>query len=647
MPRPSTGLLFAGSLATVVTLFIAWPILLDPSQLIYGREIAGRHADPYTLIAQLASAAPPGFGMQPLTLLPGWVLARVMSHVAAFNVLVLLTFPLAAMSAYALARYLTGSHGAGLIAGLAFAFAPGHLAHAAYHPYLAQTQWIPLLVLALAALVDRRSVPLVLGLAGAGAGLILASSDAAFLGMVLSPVILVAFWAIRPDADRNLRPLIWPALAMVGVAAAAVAFLWALGPETFASAARATGPIDDVAFYRARWWAYFIPAVDHPLLGDLARRAFDSGGIGLQLAEQQLFVGFGLLTLALAAVAIAARQWVSDPRWRVIPAVAAVGVVAIIVSLGPTSGSCEPASMAPGCLLFRVAPWFRAYARFGIVAQLMVAVAAGAGAVLLARQSRAGRLAAIVLLGVAVFEYWPMPARAHHVLPTLAHRSLAAAPPGGLTLDCYPASPTEATIPGIMDRAISFLDDGIKTCGDPRLGVTLAGLGYTQVVVRRSPAASALPTPLPLGISLSQSFEDSDLYAVSATPPPLLTVSSDGFFGYEHAGDDWWQWMGPRGQWIVRNTTPAPQRVSLAVDLVSVGMPRQLTLTLDGAHAATLAIGTSRQQHTAGPWTLAPGNHTLAFAVDGEPIRPADVDGSRDTRPLTIAFRNDRWIDTP
>jgi hypothetical protein len=54
-----------------------------------------------------------------------------------------------------------------------------------------------------------------------------------------------------------------------------------------------------------------------------------------------------------------------------------------------------------------------------------------------------------------------------------------------------------------------------------------------------------------------------------------------------------------------------------------------------------------RKQFVLGPWTLTPGDHRLTFAADGEPIRPSDVADSKDARPLTVAFRNDRWIEAP
>ncbi len=632
----------------MLTLVVAWPVVRHPTTQIYGREIVGRQPDTYRFIQHLAATEDTAASPALVTQTPGRVLARVMPPVAAFNVLFLLSFPLTAMATYALARYLTASHGVGLIAGLAFTFSPARLAHAAYHQDLTQAEWIPLFLLTLVAAIDRRSLPRLVALACASALLVWSSAYGALLCAVLSPVVLIAFWAIRPDADRNLWPLALPTLILTVVGAVAATVAWRVYPEMFAATWGQDIPIDDVAFYRARWWAYLTPAVDHPILGGLGQRVFDEQGINLQLTEEQLFLGYALLTLAGTAIGLSARRWFSDVRWRFVAATAAVAIVALIVSLGPTSGSCEPASTAPGCLIFRVAPMFRTYARFGLLVQLMVALTGAAGAVMLARYSPAGRRVVVALLTLAVFEYWPLPARTHDVLPSQAHRWLASTVPGGLTLDCYPGSATEDAIASLMGGSVRFLGDTVRTCGDPQLGMKLAGLGYTQVIVRRSGGASPLPTPLPVGISQMRSFADADAYAVATTPPPVLTLASSGFFGLEHDGDDWWQWMGPVGQWTVRNTTTGERRVTLSMNLVSVGLPRRLSLTLDGAAVGSVLVGTDRQEVVVGPWRLTPGTHTLAFAADGDPVRPVDdVDASRDRRSLTIAFRRDRWVDAP
>jgi hypothetical protein len=624
---------------------MAWPVVLSPGQVVYGHEIVGRQPDVHAVIFQLSGENPAATSDQPATTLPGRWLARAVGPVAALNVLVLWTFPLTAIATYALARYLNGSHAAALIAALVFTFAPAHLAQAAYHPYTAQTQWIPLYFLALIALVDHLSIARIAALLVACAALVLSNYEAALIGALMSPVVIGAFWAIRPDARRNLRPLIAPVIVLTAFAVVAIGLVAVARPDVFSRAHGLQFPFEEIGLYRARWWAYFTPSVDHPVIGGLAADVFGRLGVNLALVEEQIFVGYAFLALALVAVAGAAWTWRAE--WRYVVAIAAIGLAAAIVSVGPPSGSCEPFSLAPACLGFRIVPMFRAYARFAGVVNLAVAIAAGAGAAMLIGYSRGGRVVAAALLVVGAFEFWPLPARAHDVLPTAAHRWLATRPDQGPSLDCYPANQADRYVPWLMKRRLSFLGTNIPTCSDPELGRKLAALGYTHAIVRGGAAASKLVTPLPAGLALAQEFPDSNVYTVATTLPPVVTVASSGFYDYEHQGDDWWRWMAPAGRWTVRNTTSAPQRIALAVDLVPIGVPRTLTITMDDGPATTVALGMAREDYTFGPWTLAPGDHELSFAADGEPTRPSDVADSRDARPLTVAFRNDRWISAP
>lgn len=639
----AAGIAIAGLMALAITLAIAWPVVLHPNTMIYGREILGRHPDPYVTIQQLGGASDPSAPTQPLTDGLGRILAQRMSPVAAYNLLVLLSFPLSAMAAYALGRYLMRSHGAAVIAALAFAFSPAHLAQAAYHPHFIQTQWIPLFVLALLALVDRFSMVHIVATTLACAALVLANADGAVIGVVMAPVILATYWALRDDADHNPWPFLGP-MAVVSVIAIGLGLLvWTNHLQLGGDGSRVGYGLEDIGFYRARWWTYLTPAVDNPLLAPISAPIFDRSDVTLQLTESQLYLGWALLCLAGVALVASIASWRADPRRRWVPAALAVGVVAALISLGPTAGACLPSTLAPACLIYGVAPVFGVYARFGVITQLMVALAAGLGASVLAHRSSKWRGVAVGLLALATVEYWPWPARAHDVLPTSAHRWLASAPDGGRTLDCYPAAPDTA-LPWLMQRDITFLSEAIEDCTDPELGSTLAGMKVSQVLVRRSAIASALATPLPVGITLSRSFPDADLYAVSQTPPAIVTVQSTGFWGREHAGTDWWRWMSPSGRWVVRNTTGSPQRVTLSVNLQPIGAPRRLTLTMGDAPGVTQLLVMNPQDVTFGPWTLGPGDHELAFAVDGEPVRPAATQGGDDQRLLTVSFRNERWI---
>src|SRR5262245_63809609 len=68
-------------------------------------------------------------GLLPITIVVQWL---THSGLTAYNVAFVLSFPLSGLAAYVLAFELTGRRDAGLLAGLAFAFAPyrmGQLAH--------------------------------------------------------------------------------------------------------------------------------------------------------------------------------------------------------------------------------------------------------------------------------------------------------------------------------------------------------------------------------------------------------------------------------------------------------------------------------------------------------------------------------------
>src|SRR5688572_24925033 len=105
---------------------MAAAVLRAPSERMFGMEIVGRHHDPFTVMQQFERPITVGMYSQPVTDLTGTLLARVTNPVAAYNWLILLSFPLAAVAAYLLARHLALSRSAATIAALAYAFSPFH-----------------------------------------------------------------------------------------------------------------------------------------------------------------------------------------------------------------------------------------------------------------------------------------------------------------------------------------------------------------------------------------------------------------------------------------------------------------------------------------------------------------------------------------
>src|SRR3954466_12109634 len=103
---------------------ISAPVIRAPSERIFGLEMVGRHHDPFTVMQQFAGSASVGVYLQPVTDITGAAIARWTNAVAAYNWLVLLTFPMSAAAAYLLARPLGLPPAGAWVAALLFAFAP-------------------------------------------------------------------------------------------------------------------------------------------------------------------------------------------------------------------------------------------------------------------------------------------------------------------------------------------------------------------------------------------------------------------------------------------------------------------------------------------------------------------------------------------
>lgn len=91
-----------GSAAALLTTIVAWPVVRSPRTLVFGNEIVGRHGDPFVVMQQFSTWRTPSPYWQPVTDVPGALLAHVVSPIAAYNLVVLLTFPLTVLAAYAL-----------------------------------------------------------------------------------------------------------------------------------------------------------------------------------------------------------------------------------------------------------------------------------------------------------------------------------------------------------------------------------------------------------------------------------------------------------------------------------------------------------------------------------------------------------------
>ncbi len=630
--RLGAGWLFAA--AALLTALMAAPVLVDPSTRLFGSEIEGRHADPFTVIEQFESPRLPDAFTQPVTDYPGAALAALFGGgVAAYNLVVLLSFPLAALFTGLLAFRLTGSVIASWLAGLAYAFAPFHIAHAAYHPQVAQTQWLPLYLLALWLCLARASTGRMALLAGSASLLVMSNFYFGLIGGLLTPIALVGFvLCLRTShPEWDWRRHVGRTAATLGVFAVAC-MVWAavMYRSAFAMMSALSFPSEDLARYSAHWFSYLVPPWEHPVFAAAVQDFWLGRGLA-GLVEQQLTLGFGLLILATVPVA----AWVRGQRdgaMTFVPALTLLAASALVLSL------LTPATR----LLHGFLPMFRAYARFGVVVLLAVAVLAGLGVDLLRRRGgrRAIMIGGLLVLLVAV-ELAPIPPwRWRDVLPTASHRFLSGQTGPVNVIDCVPGHHVgERTSAGLFTHDIRLLASW-EDCGDPDFGAKLAGLGVSHLVVRRPSGLSSWLTrhEPAAGLDLERDFGDSLLFTVDPAPPEVYAEIAGGFYWREYTESSSYRWMGEAGRLTVVNSTDRPQRVELEMELQAFPRARALVIEVDGRPVDELAVYPLLRSQPVGPFVLEPGRHTLTLTTRTPPMIADEVLGNGDGRSLSIAL---------
>lgn len=609
---------------------MAGPILRRPSEQTAGIEFAGRYRDPFVVMHQYGAGSVPAPFLQPATDLPGILLARAAGGVTAYNVVDLLSFPLAAIAAFLLTWKLTGSVLASVTAGLLFAWSPFHVAHAAYHLHIAQVQWLPLALLAIWQVAARPTLPRLAFGAAAGAVLCAASFYWALIGAVILPVALVAASAVVPlegGRTRSRAVLASAAIALVlaGVAATAAAVLPRMvagDPMQFAFTA------DDQARYAARWSSYVLPPIDHPLLG-----AVRAGVEGAAAPEQQIGPGWTVLVLGAIGVFVAFRD-------RGLTRAAVVWLVTVAV----VAAACSMNPLAR--VLFTVAPLLRSHARFGGVVTLCAAVCAGIGVSGLWRRDGVRWLAALLVL-LAALELRPYAVRARDILPTPGYRWLAARNEWKV-LDCTPPGREyAASVSILLGARAGFRQPPFEDCVAPTIAGTLARLQYTHLLVRNGSREGqwlARGGTRP-GLTQAASSSDDRVLAVTAPAADVYVSGASGFHDREFDAAATWRWMPREALWFVMNTGPAAS-VSLDLQAAAFEGPRDLEIWIGAARVSAVRIGTPGW-YRLGPVTLPPGETTLVLRVPQGDVEAGAVLRNGDARRLAIRFDDWRWTVAP
>ena len=636
------------AMALVLTVAVGAPVLRAPSERIFGMELVGRHHDPFTVMERFTRPIIYDVYLQPFTDIPGALLARVSGPVAAYNWLVLLTFPLSAAAAYLLARYVTLAPASAAFAAMAFAFSPFHLAHSAYHPHIAQVQWIPLYFLALWRWLDHPTPAAAGLLAGAGAGAALSNFYGGLIAAVVTLPAIGAYWLfVRQGRRRSLRQLAATIAGLILIAGGGLAYAGFAAPAVIASPAAYAFPREDLFRYSAKWWSYLVPPRANPLLGSTAEHVWNAAGIREGMLEQQVSLGWGVVALGLVAIAAWLRRR-NEASLAVVPVFAIVACVALLCSLSPERTVGAFTFSRPSAVLYAVVPMFRSYARFGVVVQLMAVLLAGIGAERMWKCGRRGaRIGCVALAALAASEYavWA-PVLWRDVLPSAAHRWIVSQPGPVRAVDCAALTRESASIQWLTTDRILLRPAGFEDCTEPELADKLSAAGYTHVLVRRNtPEGRWLDSRgAPEGLRLTARFGDADVLAVTARAPLLHTVRMRAFYPREYDETWTWRWMASEASWTIMNSGTSTIAATGDLEITAFNGPRSLRVLLDGREVQTIAVGSRRGIERVGPLTLSPGTHEVVFRATAPPTVADDILRNGDLRSLSFGFGAWRWI---
>jgi hypothetical protein len=353
--------------------------------------------------------------------------AAGLTPIAAYNISLILSCWLSAWFAFLLGRRLTGSTAAGIIAGLAFGFAPyraGQLAHL----QVLTTQWMPLSLLAMHAYLDkgRRRWLAVFGLAW----VLQALSNGYYL---LFFPILIGLWLLWfVDWRRERRRGLVLAATFAGASLLLLPVL--LQYKQVHEGLDLQRSIDEMRSYSASPMSFVQPA------GMLAFWPAREGAT----PEGDLFPG--VTTVALALLGLAALVWRRQVQEAVATRSPAVfyGLATMVLwwlCFGPAA---EDASAWTHIRPYTPLMWLpgfdglRVPARFAMLATLTLSMAAAIAAARLAPRGSGRRLAATAIVATALLvDGWiePMPL----VVPP--QRVLIEAPEGAPVIELPPDDP--------------------------------------------------------------------------------------------------------------------------------------------------------------------------------------------------------------
>ncbi|HEX2912748.1 MAG TPA: hypothetical protein VH186_18225 [Chloroflexia bacterium] len=477
-----------------------------------------------------------------------WPFVKLFGALAAYNISMLVSFPLSGFFAFKLADDVLEKRNrpAAFAAGFFFTFSTYHLFRLEGHLGLVTVQWLPFYLWRLFRLQHRPNLPnaLLTGLGLAFAAL----SDLYYLGYFVLPVTLffLAWFAIRERRTffqwKNLR---FYGLALVfGLVLITpfYSFFLHLDPDVSRSVGDRSSDVRD---FSADLLAFFLPNSQNPIFGGLTAPLYQKFK-SMYLIEEAVYPGYILSGLALGGLFLRRmRNWQSY-FWLTL------AFLAFIFALGPRLhiAGQEVGPTLPYGFIYGKLPLltnFRAPNRFGIIIILALAVLAALTLNALQEKLAQGQsrmviryspaiIAGMLLLSLAETTVYSLPQNTDLVTIPAVYRQIAAEPGDFKVLELPLDTRSEPLYYQIFHE--KRLVGGLATRISNRMTLSWDQAGYlgmfnpaeSSAIINNGQALKAPGGPdiFPLDLSFRQVLEENKIgYVTLRTTRPAFAWMRD------------------------------------------------------------------------------------------------------------------------
>ena len=320
------------------------------------------------------------------------------SEIVGYNLVILINIFLAGLAMYWLVNYLTENKLAGIFSGIAFILSSYLLAHSQQHLGLSGVFWFPLIILYLLKFSEEEKWKNICFSGIFIGGAIAQNFYYGYMALILMLVFAIYFLAIKIIKKENALKFILQ-LILIGIIALVLSlpitynsyyeFINKSNAVTQNTTVRSEA---ELSVYSAKWINYFYPSPNNPIFGKFTKNAYNDSlkQSGSNIAEQNLYLG--IIPILLMIYCLWQITKVKNPtqidrveanqksRNKIfILFLLLLAIVTLYFSFTLAFSIFGINFKTPANYIFPYLPYFRVYARFGLIVALSVSILAGMG----------------------------------------------------------------------------------------------------------------------------------------------------------------------------------------------------------------------------------------------------------------------------